>query len=274
MRRRRIGLFALVVVLVGSWVAPASAQEWEEAYPGVRYLSETRAGPVQVHAVEVDLCATGVNLRATRGDESPKVTSAFGESIGAEVVVNGDFFEPNYDPVGFAMGDGELWAEDIPGHGFVAAGVGGVEIMSPLDRVATPQEWMTEGVGGYNLVLKNGVATADSGDFCTTRHPRTAAGLSADGTRLYLAVADGRSDSSVGMTCGELGRLMAELGAEDALNLDGGGSTAMWRSDLGVVNVPSDGEERTVSNHLAVHADGESAPRSCPRFGDGTPGGE
>ncbi|HET9997629.1 MAG TPA: phosphodiester glycosidase family protein, partial [Nocardioides sp.] len=61
---------------------------------------------------------------------------------------------------------------------------------------------------------------------------------------------------SRGLTMVELANLMTTLGAEDALNLDGGGSSTLVARDLngvvGVRNSPSDGFERHVANGLAV----------------------
>jgi exopolysaccharide biosynthesis protein len=85
-----------------------------------------------------------------------------------------------------------------------------------------------------------------------TRHPRTAVGFSRDSTTLLLVVVDGRSSASVGMTLGELADLMRRLGAWQALNFDGGGSTTMVIGGA-VVNVPSDATgEREVGNALLV----------------------
>jgi MYXO-CTERM domain-containing protein len=67
------------------------------------------------------------------------------------------------------------------------------------------------------------------------------------------------------MTCKELATLMEGLGAHDALNFDGGGSTTMWIKGKGVVNHPSDGAQRVVANHLAIHAHGSGTPGSCDR---------
>ena len=57
------------------------------------------------------------------------------------------------------------------------------------------------------------------------RHPRAALGL-ADG-RIVAVACDGRSRRDAGLTLVELARLMVALGCEYALNLDGGGSTAL-----------------------------------------------
>lgn len=82
------------------------------------------------------------------------------------------------------------------------------------------------------------------------RAPRTAIAY-LGGTSVVMVTVDGRQKHSVGMTLYELARLLRELGARDAINLDGGGSTAMVvRGKL--VNRPSDGTERSVNNALIV----------------------
>ncbi|HEY3247256.1 MAG TPA: phosphodiester glycosidase family protein, partial [bacterium] len=84
------------------------------------------------------------------------------------------------------------------------------------------------------------------------RHPRTAVGTLADG-RIVLFVVDGRSPyHSLGMTLLELAMELRRLGAVDALNLDGGGSTTMVVHGR-VINLPSDENgERPVGSVLLV----------------------
>jgi hypothetical protein len=89
------------------------------------------------------------------------------------------------------------------------------------------------------------------------RHPRTAAGVTRDGRTLLLLVVDGRQPGwSSGATLPELASLMVEAGAWNAVNLDGGGSSAMWRREAGgagrVLNRPSDRRVRPVANHLGI----------------------
>ena len=88
--------------------------------------------------------------------------------------------------------------------------------------------------------------------FLTDRAPRTAIGWQADGT-ILLVVVDGRQPQwSVGMTLAELAELMRDLGCQEALNLDGGGSTTMVVRDR-VVNRPSDATgERPVSDAILL----------------------
>ena len=88
--------------------------------------------------------------------------------------------------------------------------------------------------------------------FVAGRNPRTLAGVRADGTLLLVTVDGRRPGWSVGMTLPEAARLMRSLGARDAINLGGGGSSTMVvRGE--VVNRPSDRVgERPVSNGLFV----------------------
>lgn len=107
------------------------------------------------------------------------------------------------------------------------------------------------------------------------RHPRTAIGASADGRTAYVVAIDGRSSSSVGVTLPELADYMISIGAANAINLDGGGSTAFIFSPEGestlLTNKPSDGKFRPVAVNLgfrpsATHgnADVVSKPEAKP----------
>jgi hypothetical protein len=105
--------------------------------------------------------------------------------------------------------------------------------------------------GNALLVKKRQLLVSDDGEM----HPRTAVGVDRDTKELIVLVVDGRRDFSRGYTMVELGKMMLRLGAEDALNLDGGGSTtlaAMQKGKLGVINTPSDGYQRSVPNGLVV----------------------
>jgi len=102
----------------------------------------------------------------------------------------------------------------------------------------------------------------DRGGHCSNRYPRTGAGVSAAG-EVVLVVVDGRTEFTSGMTCAELSRLMIDLGCVDAVNMDGGGSSAMWargEPNDGIVSYPSDNGfydhegQRSVSNGIAIVA--------------------
>ena len=88
------------------------------------------------------------------------------------------------------------------------------------------------------------------------RHPRTAFGWNAQW--YFLVQVDGRQrDLSVGMTLDELSAWLVKLGCEEALNLDGGGSSSLWFEGR-VRNNPCDGYERTIANSLLVVRKGAS----------------
>jgi len=88
--------------------------------------------------------------------------------------------------------------------------------------------------------------------FLITRHPRTAIGWNADQSVVWLVVVDGRKVHSVGMGLYELTDLFIRLGAYEALNLDGGGSSTLV-FDQSIRNTPSDPTgERKVGNALLL----------------------
>ncbi len=88
--------------------------------------------------------------------------------------------------------------------------------------------------------------------FVETRHPRTAVAKLKDGKFLMVTVDGRQPDFSVGMNLRELAELLLELGATDAMNLDGGGSTTMFLGGK-IVNRPSDKEgERKVGDAILV----------------------
>lgn len=249
---------------LGSLPADADAA-WTNIFPGVDYSQWSDSTPNRITAVRVNLCAPGVQLRATKSSERRQTPSAFGQAVGAEVAINADFFlYEDYSTRGLAIGDGARWpgSVDTPQREFIAFGPGRAMISKNNEHV-TEYGWMNDAVGGWFTVLDDNQVKSYSSSHCTTRHPRTIVGLSRDERTLYMVVVDGRSTSSVGMTCAEQGALMKELGAWNSISLDGGGSSAMWVRGKGVANRPSGGSQRVVANHLAVLADGVSAPEAC-----------
>lgn len=101
-------------------------------------------------------------------------------------------------------------------------------------------------VGGDRLILQDNEVTDND---WAEQHPRTAVGYSSDNKKVYFCVVDGRGVSA-GVRTKELGYILKSAGAATALNLDGGGSSAMYIKELGVVNTPSDGKERPVCNGI------------------------
>jgi hypothetical protein len=159
--------------------------------------------------------------------------------------------------------------------------------MKPGDtvRLSTSMGWpdVLDSVGGMPVLVRNGKATIFSScnDYFCSRNPRTAVGVTATGQILWVVV-DGRSSASAGMTLPEFAHYLVQLGAVSAINLDGGGGSAMWVDGIGVVNHPSDmWGERPVTNALVLlpgEDPGEPSPLAysgsasvghAPAFGHG-----
>lgn len=105
--------------------------------------------------------------------------------------------------------------------------------------------------GGGNMIMKNGSVVSG---LSSDRQPRTILGVRNDGS-CVLMVHDGRQEISQGLTLKEAAQLLASQGCTDAINLDGGGSSAEVVRLPGsvspkVVNSPSDGSLRACANYL------------------------
>lgn len=154
----------------------------------------------------------------------------------------------------------------IPAGGFVlsARGTKATELQSKVqvgDRVGLQLDVSTSNFNnartmlmGAGWLLLNGSANTSTWNYSSGflgRNPRTVFAYNA--THSFLVTIDGRSaGGSVGMSFDEMVTfLTGTLGATDAVNLDGGGSTTMWVNGS-VVNVPSDGSERAVGNAVLV----------------------
>jgi hypothetical protein len=127
-------------------------------------------------------------------------------------------------------------------------------------------ESIQHAVGGREWIVRDGaVSIAPRPASADEVHPRSAIGLTADG-RVILAAVDGRETGvSLGVRLPELGELMLSRGAVTAINLDGGGSTTMVVRRAGaagtvVVNRPSDGSERAVTNSIQVVSNAPTGP--------------
>lgn len=150
----------------------------------------------------------------------------------------------------------------LSGHGtastFLVNNINVGDTVKLFTGVAPGIAKLKELIGGFPKIIYNGADYVDQGyleeggpSHAYERHPRTATGFSQDSNKVYFVVVDGRSAQSIGMTLHELADFMQRIGVYQGINLDGGGSTTFFVRDS-VMNVTSDGVERTVSNALAV----------------------
>ncbi len=135
-----------------------------------------------------------------------------------------------------------------------------------VDPVGNPWEAVYAGLGSGVFFLVDGEYRPRTDGTEAVRHPRTAVCFNQD--YFYFLVVDGRRARwSIGMTLAELAELCGTtLGASTGVNLDGGGSSAMW-VDGQIINQPSDGQERPVPDGLMM-VSLESSRRSF-RFAPG-----
>jgi exopolysaccharide biosynthesis protein len=182
---------------------------------------------------------------------------------GVEAVVVGGRVVSVADKRGSTMIPEDGWV--ISGHGDSAVWLRanlrrGTRVELTTETVLSPRPSFVADyvLGGGPRLVRGGKPAADADPgiydpgFTDARHPRTAVGTCPDG-RILLVTVDGRQPGkSVGMTIAELSDLLIELGAAQAVNLDGGGSTTMVVGGR-VVNSPSDPTgERPVGDALLV----------------------
>jgi hypothetical protein len=162
---------------------------------------------------------------------------------------------------------------DTPGAGAIAerdtvlvgreAGADELRALSVGDPVSVRYQLTGDGLPlrfavGAAPILHDGAVLP--GVNATTAATRTAAGTSADGSRLYLVTLDGSAESGGGLTLARLAELLAGFGAADGVNLDGGGSTTCaaqlpGSQDVTLVNhLPTGAAERAVANGIGVFA--------------------
>jgi exopolysaccharide biosynthesis protein len=199
-----------------------------------------------------------------------KLTSDFGREANALAALNGTFFDiANGGSVDFLKADGKVIEENHLRDGkrtvHQKAGMiidNGRMMIAKWDGTADWESKLPEPdimLSGPLLVFNKKNEPIDSSSFSYTRHPRTAVVTS--GKNILLITVDGRDVNAAGMSLFELRDILRWLKACEGLNLDGGGSTALWiynQPENGVVNYPSDNKiwdhagERKVANVVLV----------------------
>jgi len=243
--------------------------------PGVVHRTlRSATGPWTINVLYADLDRCN-NTEAVKGADTAigrYKTSALLAALAAheKVVggVNGDFFNlKDGSPTNVLIVNGHMLSRPNgkPVLALDSAGVPHISRFALSDGRLTPFHPINA-IGGRGILVRDSSIYADVDTVGNAgfrgRNPRTAAGIARASRQLILVTVDGRDVNSAGMTLRELAELMRALGARDALNLDGGGSTTFVYADpdsagrLRIANHPSDKRgERTVGDALAiVHA--------------------
>jgi hypothetical protein len=274
-------LLSLAIVVVGVMRSrrPARADYAAQPFQGILYVRQVRSTPrpLVVHIVEIDLDTPGIELLVTPGDSASgleipaRTTSVFAEEFGVQMAINGGFSKPfrvgtflwdyyphSGDPVdvtGLAVSNGKVYSdadEDMP---VICTSTGYAAIRHSDCPAGTLQA-----LAGNRILVADGYSAVDDRD--DKLHPRTAVAVDATGKTLWWIVVDGRQRNySEDVTLAELASIAIELGADKALNLDGGGSSTLVMMDdqgVRVLNSPIHKRipmwERPVANHLGVYA--------------------
>ncbi len=249
---------------------------------GVVYRAvRSGAAPWSVHLVEVDAsrCELGFEVAHAESVEGRVQVSELARRSepGVVVAINGDFFTPEDQPIGLEVSGGKMRG---PASRPVFAWrlgelpwVGSVESRGDTLRVGG---WMVAEAGrlkgvqvvsGFPALLDGGrvVGDLEIGErpgFSGERHPRTGVGFDLERRRLWLVVIEGRREGvAEGMTLHEFAGLFRSLGVEDAINLDGGGSSVMVIRGEVVSRSSDPAGERAVVNGLLLRKDEEYCAR-------------
>ncbi len=262
----------------------------QDIFQGVTYERYVRNSPrpLLFHVVEVDLTASGIGFLVSPSqpksgpdhevlENTADTVPGFLDRNNVQVAINGSYFFPHevrsplsYYPrvgdgastMGVSISNGDRYSEAEEGWAALC-------IISNQDIRITEQDCPPEtqqGIAGDIQFVKDGELYDDGlvilqGNDVTHR-PRTVVAIDQPSARLWMVVVDGRQNRySEGVTLAELGTFLIELGADSALNLDGGGSSTLVMENEGastVLNAPFQARVpmnlRPVANHFGLYA--------------------
>lgn len=258
--------------------------QWSDVRAGVRHLQH-REGPFAYHLVTIALDTPGLRVRSTDEQSALPVegryghrwqrTSTWARREGADIAINGNYYDLTRfrSGCGLAMSNGHRWGSTYDDRrlncfesvGFGEGGLASVFTSRGLRKRGEIPAWMSVVVSGSPALVRDGALVGYRHPrHALYRNPRTAIGLSKDERTLYLLIVDGREGSAQGMTCREAATVLRDHGAWNAINLDGGGSSALFiANEGGVVNHTGE-PERPVVNHLGFFFDEDPSDGEQP----------
>ena len=279
------GLFATFALTVAQ-AATFSIGSYTSLFQGIDVATadiEGGSGHSEAFVLRIDLDAPGIGFYTTPHSGSletmSQTTSQFLQANGTQVAINAAFFSPcgcstttsdAKNLSGLAISNGvQVSAGEA---GFASLLLTQNNLASLVDGSPnTPTAGITTAISGGGFVLKNGanvVSGSLPGDPLNP-NPRSVLGLSQDAGFMYLVAIDGRRAGwSAGVTQSEESAFMFYLGAFNAINLDGGGSTALVvEGSDGLpqeLNRPSGNAERYNGNNFGIYANALPAPVPLP----------
>ena len=232
---------------------------------GIELATFHREGsrPLAGYVAVIDLGTPHLHIDITESMGEKRLTSDFARERGCVVAINGEAgMSPARDaPLGTYQGFWRVEGKTLlapencerPCLTFDRENRGHY-YRTELVAEAESDESIFNAIWGRGDLLLEGRFVPNPNPRWSEENPRTLMGLDASGTRLILAVIDGRQlGHSMGLDLRYSARLMAAFGARNAMWCDQGGSSTLYLGCLaGPVNRPSDGRERPVYTHFGV----------------------
>lgn len=222
----------LLLALAGCAGTAPRADGWQVLAPGVAWRAWSPWPGSEVQALRVDLARVRLVLSPPADAGQPMDAMTSGQ--GAVASVNAAFFDREFRPRGLTVSQGQPWPELLPMTWPAADPLLACSerCLIRFDPPSAPDPAWQLAVSGTPWLVRDGQPRSAADDatcayFCAHTHPRTAVGLDASGRQLILLLAAGRRGDVAGLTLAETAQLMHELGAEQAFNLDGGGSSTL-----------------------------------------------
>ena len=228
---------------------------------GITYWQDKSIPNKKIHVTRVDLTNKRILFRASSFDERGKTPSQFAKDAGLIAALNGDFFykDNNYNTNGLAIGAGKKWAftKDTRYTSFVACTYFNDCYIENRDTESTvdPARYLNVVSGSESLITPDYEWNIKHGDpgcvnnNCDTENPRSAVALSADRKVMWMVMVEGRQTNLSGLSLYDLTKVLKNLGASWAVNLDGGGSAGMvLNNNLVNARPTNDPNERRVGN--------------------------
>lgn len=248
------------------------AQVVEDAVDYVQLRVESPA--LRAYLAIVDLRSPGLQIVFDPELQKKTRTSAFAEREQCLVAVNGEAGLSPFPNSGLGPWTGQfVWRGEVllreqagnprPFLAFDRDNKASFRAMAAADRSPGAAPWNV--IWGRFDCVVDGEVQIDEVAFQKaqpdrpmgdrgSRQPRTAMGIDREGRRLYLMVVDGRQPRfSMGASRSEVGLLLKPFGAHDVMLCDEGGSSCLHVQALGgLVNSPSDGQERVTYTHFGI----------------------
>lgn len=230
-------------------------------------------GVQNISIIEVDNKDLNYEIGTYSPDSSAlKKTSEQARFLDALVAINGTFFDmKNGGDVNFHKMNGNILYKTKPSE-FKLRAKGALCINNNQCDIINWSEKIEDDslsyllyddilVSGPLLIFQNVIENLENTSFVYSKHPRSAIAINQKGNILFV-VFDGRHlNNADGVNLYELAHFLKLIGAKEALNLDGGGSSTLYIKDFGkngIVNMPSDNKifdhegERNVASIIFV----------------------